>query len=72
MCERNDVYASACGVARAYPTYSRKTASGASSTEHTVTVEVVLVGKGDAPLTQEDIKVRTRVVGHIFCTNFER
>lgn len=57
VCERNDVFASACGVARAYPTYSRKTASGASSTEHTVTVEVLLVGKGDAPLTQDDIKV---------------
>lgn len=62
VCEKNDLYASACGVARAYPTYSRKTASGASSSEHTVTVEVILVGKGDTPLTQEDIKVSIKTV----------
>ncbi|XP_042240197.1 probable aminopeptidase NPEPL1 isoform X1 [Homarus americanus] len=56
VCERADLFASACGVARAYPTYSRKTAPGSSS-NHTVTVELLLVGKGDSPLTDEDIEV---------------
>ncbi|KAK3860955.1 hypothetical protein Pcinc_033018 [Petrolisthes cinctipes] len=56
VCERVDLLATACGVARAYPTYSRKTASAAPQ-DHTITVEVILVGKGDAPLNDEDIKV---------------
>lgn len=56
VCEKADLFASACGVARAYPTYSRKTAT-ATSTDHTITVEVLLIGKGDTPVTDEDIKV---------------
>lgn len=56
VCERSDLFASACGVARAYPIYSRKTAVGSSS-DHSVTVEVLLVGTGDSPISEEDIKV---------------
>lgn len=56
VCERADLLATACGVARAYPTYSRKTASAAPQ-DYAITVEVILVGKGDAPLNDEDIKV---------------
>uniref|UniRef100_A0AA50HZI9 Aminopeptidase NPEPL1 n=1 Tax=Euphausia superba TaxID=6819 RepID=A0AA50HZI9_EUPSU len=57
VCERSDMYASACAVARAYPTYSRKTASG-STTDYTVTVEFILVGNGDQQaITHEDVKV---------------
>lgn len=56
VCERADLLATACGVARAYPTYSRKTASAAPQ-DYNITVEVILVGKGDAPLNDEDIKV---------------
>lgn len=56
VCERSDVFASACGVARAYPLYSRKTAA-CSSSDHNVTVEVILVGSGDSPLSEDDIRV---------------
>lgn len=70
VCERQDVLASACAVARAYPIYSRKTlkpsnasngtgGSGANSTiptSATVRVEFVLVdgGKDDVQPFSED------------------
>lgn len=60
VCERSDVFASACGVARAYPLYSRKTAA-CSSSDHNVTVEVILVGSGDSPLSEDDIRVSCHV-----------
>ncbi|XP_076035523.1 putative aminopeptidase NPEPL1 granny smith protein [Oratosquilla oratoria] len=56
VCERSDLFASACAIARAYPTYSRKTASG-SNTDYKVTVEVLLVGNGVTPLTSQDEQV---------------
>ncbi|XP_047480806.1 probable aminopeptidase NPEPL1 [Penaeus chinensis] len=56
VCERSDVFASACGVARAYPLYSRKTAA-CSSSDHNVSVEVILVGSGDSPLNEDDIRI---------------
>jgi len=57
VCERSDMYASACAVARAYPTYSRKTATGTATTDYTVTVEFILVGSGDLPITHEDVQI---------------
>ncbi|XP_021916677.1 probable aminopeptidase NPEPL1 [Zootermopsis nevadensis] len=44
VCERRDVLASACAVARAYPLFSRKTSSNPSQTSNTtVRVEFLLV-----------------------------
>ncbi|XP_065332008.1 probable aminopeptidase NPEPL1 [Cloeon dipterum] len=48
-CERSDVYASACAVARAYPLYSRKTSSNAGTgTPPTVSVYFLIVSD-DSP-----------------------
>uniref|UniRef100_A0A336ME14 CSON014120 protein n=1 Tax=Culicoides sonorensis TaxID=179676 RepID=A0A336ME14_CULSO len=55
VCERQDLFASACAVARAFPLYSKKSKS--SSTQATVTVEFVIVGpESNSVLTDDDIK----------------
>lgn len=56
VCELNDVFASACAIARAFPVYSRKSTS--SSSLYTVTVEFVLVSNGNdnQNLTENDIE----------------
>ncbi|XP_059484921.1 probable aminopeptidase NPEPL1 [Neocloeon triangulifer] len=52
VCERSDVYASACAVARAYPLYSRKTSSNStSSTPPTVSVYFLIVSE-DSPVVE--------------------
>uniref|UniRef100_T1J675 Cytosol aminopeptidase domain-containing protein n=1 Tax=Strigamia maritima TaxID=126957 RepID=T1J675_STRMM len=53
VCEREDAFASACAVARAFSLYSRK--SGQSSHRNNVNVEFLLVGaSAKQPLTQSD------------------
>merc|ERR1719187_1469128 len=60
VCEKACLYASVCGVARAFPTYSRKTSA---STESNVTIEVILVSNdnGDklevSDISEADAKV---------------
>ena len=52
VCERRDVLASACAVARAYPMFSRKTSNSALQTSNTtVKVEFLLVPSSEC---QED------------------
>lgn len=48
VCERNDVYASACAVARAFPLYSKKTSGSTESDVTTVSVEFVIVGSNNS------------------------
>ncbi|EFA07320.1 putative aminopeptidase NPEPL1-like Protein [Tribolium castaneum] len=61
ICERNDVYASGCAVARAFPLYSRKT--GSNTTEYsTVSVEFVIVPSNSdeidgTELSAEELKI---------------
>merc|ERR1712071_207676 len=68
VCERNDVFASASAVARAFPLYSRKTnqANAANADNHevdkksmpyTVTVEFILVGDVTTPLSPKECKL---------------
>ncbi|XP_041376640.1 probable aminopeptidase NPEPL1 [Gigantopelta aegis] len=55
ICERSDVYASACAVARALPLYSAK--SQQTQSKRNITVEFVLVGlDADVPLSEDDMK----------------
>ena len=55
VCERSDVLASACAIARILPRYSAK--SNQSDTTHTVTVEFVLVGHDkNMALTKDDLE----------------
>ncbi|XP_050077513.1 probable aminopeptidase NPEPL1 [Anopheles maculipalpis] len=65
VCEKQDLLASACAVARAFPLYSRKTTKGANvEPPPTVHIEFVLVG-GDSPteaeITEEDVLVLANV-----------
>ena len=53
VCERGELLASGCAVARAFPTYSSKTAS---TPPQTVTVGFIVVGGGASPVTDDDIK----------------
>ncbi|XP_069676729.1 probable aminopeptidase NPEPL1 isoform X1 [Periplaneta americana] len=55
VCERSDVFASACAVARAYPLFSRKTSSNpAGQTPNTtVSVEFLLVPSAECQVTVE-------------------
>ena len=55
VCERADLFASACAIARAFPLYMGK--SNLSEALRVVTVEVVLVGQGsDEALSDADIQ----------------
>ncbi|XP_027058695.1 probable aminopeptidase NPEPL1 [Pocillopora damicornis] len=54
VCERHDAFASACAISRAFPTYSRKTSKAAKLLSRTVTVEFILVGNNDSPISSED------------------
>lgn len=62
VCERSDVFASGCAVARAYPMYSRKTpmTGPAPSTPPTVSVHFLLVSEEsatlEAPLSAAELK----------------
>jgi len=53
VCERSGAFASACAIARAFPTYSRKS-SKTKMPSRTVTVEFVLVGSDKTPISSED------------------
>jgi hypothetical protein len=53
VCERGEMLASGCAVARAFPTYSSKTPS---TPPQTVTVGFIVVGGGASPVTDDDIK----------------
>lgn len=58
VCERGDLFASACAIARAFPLYSGKT--NLSEEPRVVTVEVVLVGPGkEEGLSADDIQALT-------------
>lgn len=64
VCERSDAFASGCAIARAFPTFSRKS-SKVKMTPKTVTVEFVLVGKDDSPITTEDAECMSAVAESI-------
>ncbi|XP_019869524.2 probable aminopeptidase NPEPL1 [Aethina tumida] len=62
VCERKDVYASACAVARAFPQYSKKTSSANSDESVTVYVEFLIVSTNSpcengeiSELTEEEV-----------------
>ncbi|XP_002736297.1 putative aminopeptidase NPEPL1 [Saccoglossus kowalevskii] len=55
VCQRSNVYASGCAVARAFPLFTRKSGS-AKLSPRTVTVEFILVGDDkDKPLTESEM-----------------
>ena len=67
VCERNDVFASGCSVARAFSTYTRKTIAGPENpiasngvknvpkiTKHEVHIEFIIVDESNEGLTEND------------------
>ncbi|CAB1315165.1 unnamed protein product [Coregonus sp. 'balchen'] len=50
VCERSDVFASACAIARAFPIFSRRSASSRRTEKKEVTVEFITVGQDNGPL----------------------
>lgn len=52
VCERTDILASACAIARAFPIYTRK--SSGNGVKRTVTVEFLVVGP-ECTLSESDI-----------------
>lgn len=57
VCERADVFASACAIARAFPIFSRRSSASRSRVEKKlVTVEFVLVGQDSSPLTPKELE----------------
>lgn len=64
VCERSKAFASACAIARAFPTYSRKS-SKAKLPSKTVTVEFVLIGDDNTPISSEDAECMSIVAESI-------
>ncbi|MCL4126300.1 UNVERIFIED_CONTAM: hypothetical protein GTU68_048877, partial [Idotea baltica] len=57
VCEQANLFASVCAIARAYPSYSRKTSSNLSL-QYNVTIEILLTDSS-AAITKEEIKALT-------------
>lgn len=67
VCERSDVFASACAIARAFPLYTRK--SSQLTPRSRVTVEFLLIGSGpEHPLTDTEIECMTQAARGIQLT----
>uniref|UniRef100_A0A7N8XDR6 Aminopeptidase like 1 n=1 Tax=Mastacembelus armatus TaxID=205130 RepID=A0A7N8XDR6_9TELE len=50
VCERSEVFASSCAMARAFPIFSRRSTSSRRTEKKHVTVEFVIVGQDSSPL----------------------
>lgn len=61
VCERSEVFASACALARAFPLFTHRSSASRRTEKKTVTVEFFLVGQNNGP-----IEVATLEVG--FCS----
>lgn len=57
VCERSDVFASACAIARAFPLFTRRSASSRRKEKKHVTVEFITVGQDNGPLEISTLEV---------------
>lgn len=57
VCERSDVFASGCAIARAFPIFSRRSATSRRAEKKHVTVEFVIVGQDSNPLDVGELEV---------------
>lgn len=57
VCERSDVFPSACAVSRAFPIFSRRSASSRRTEKKRVAVEFVIVGPDSNPLDATELEV---------------
>ncbi|XP_031423744.1 probable aminopeptidase NPEPL1 [Clupea harengus] len=56
VCERSDVFASACAVSRAFPVFTRRSSSSRRAEKKQVTVEFITVGNNNGPLDSSTLK----------------
>ncbi|KAG2461942.1 PEPL1 aminopeptidase, partial [Polypterus senegalus] len=60
VCERSEVFASACAIARAFPLFTRRSSASRRADKRVVVVEFIVVGQDNGPLevsVVEEIKV---------------
>lgn len=57
VCERSDVFASSCAIARAFPIFSRRTTSSRRAEKKHVTVEIMIVGEENSALDVGQLEV---------------
>lgn len=57
VCERSDVFASSCAIARAFPIFTRRSNSARRADKKLVTVEFVIVGGDSSPLNVSELEV---------------
>lgn len=57
VCERPDVFASSCAIARAFSIFSRRSTSSRRSEKKHVTIEFVIIGQESSPLDEAELKV---------------
>eukprot|EP00064_Thunnus_orientalis_P004099 superscaffoldBa00000361_g4110 len=56
VCERSDVFASSCAIARAFPIFSRRSTSSRRNEKKHVSVEFVIVGQDSNPLDVAELE----------------
>ncbi|KAK7915651.1 hypothetical protein WMY93_011412 [Mugilogobius chulae] len=56
VCERSDVFASACAISRAFPIFSRRSSASRRSEKKRVTVEFMIVGAESSSLEQPELE----------------
>ncbi|XP_037535571.1 probable aminopeptidase NPEPL1 [Nematolebias whitei] len=56
VCERSDVFASSCAIARSFPIFSRRSTSIRRTEKKHVTVEFILVGPDSSPLDAAELE----------------
>lgn len=59
VCERSDVFASACAISRAFPIFSRRSASSRRAEKKRVIVEFVIVGQDNNRMDDAELQVLT-------------
>lgn len=59
-CERSDVFASACALARAFPLFTHRSGASRRTEKKTVTVEFFLVGQDNGPVEVSTLQVGVR------------
>ncbi|KAM5126729.1 putative aminopeptidase NPEPL1 [Mantella aurantiaca] len=56
VCERSEVFASACAIARAFPLFTRRSSASRRAEKKNVTVEFLLIGQNNGPMEFTTLK----------------
>lgn len=76
VCDRSDVFASACAIARAFPIFTRRSSASRKAEKKQVTVELLVVGSDSSSLGAVETEVlldqqylEFPAVGYLFYKN---